>query len=122
MAPLPLTRGAHVPEAAGTIVSPFADTERTVSLSDLRGSAISPTIWYRIHVFLFDLRHYSQRIDSEARLERIPDSSYIGPPYFEPGEAEALRNTVTHEKKLSQVIEEALEERLNRRMKKRVSS
>lgn len=74
-------------------------------------------------MLLFDLRHYSERADSAERLERVIDPSYIGPPYFEPEEAETIKNTVVHnEKKLSQVIEESLAGRLDRRAKKRVDS
>lgn len=118
------TSNTHVAaeEAAETTEPHSTNAEKTISLSDLQNSTISPTLWYKIHVF-FDLRHYSERADSEARLEQVSDPSYIGLPYFEPEEAEAIKNTAIDENKtLSRLIEETLEERLNRRMKKRVSS
>ncbi|KAL1988673.1 hypothetical protein VTN96DRAFT_8373 [Rasamsonia emersonii] len=124
MALLPPTSDADIAAAAETTESLSTNPERAISLSDLRGSTgISPTLWYRIHVLLFDLRHYSERADSKERLECVIDPSYIGPPYIEPEEAERIKNTVIHDgKKLSQVIEEFLAGRLNRRTKKRVDS
>lgn len=71
--------------------------EKTLSISDLQGPGISPTLWYRILVFVFDLRHFRHRVDSEARLGHTVDPSYIGLPYFSRDEAEALRNTAVIE-------------------------
>ncbi len=80
-------------------------------------------LWYRLHVYTFDLRLYRERVEAEARLEQILDASYIGSPYFQPHEAEMLKATIVDGvKTLSQVIEETLDERLNRRLKKREDS
>lgn len=79
----------HKPDSAPPAPAP----EKTVSISDLQGSSISPTLWYRILVFVFDLRHFRHRIDSETRLGHTVDPTYIGRPYFSKEEAEALRNT-----------------------------
>ncbi|KAL2014505.1 hypothetical protein VTN00DRAFT_2030 [Thermoascus crustaceus] len=86
-----LREDLHKPDSAPPAPAPAP--EKTVSISDLQGSSISPTLWYRILVFVFDLRHFRHRIDSETRLGHTVDPTYIGRPYFSKEEAEALRNT-----------------------------
>lgn len=49
-----------------------------------------PSLWYRIHVFVYDLRNFKERVDSQARLDSIVDASYIGLPYFQPDKVERL--------------------------------
>ncbi|KAF7179288.1 hypothetical protein CNMCM7691_008221 [Aspergillus felis] len=92
------------------------------STADLQNSITIPTLWYRLHVLLFDLQHFNQRPDSRGRLETVTDLSYIGSPYFTDDEATAIKNTVVHGKTLAQIIEQELQERLERRNKKRVDS
>lgn len=83
----------------------------------------SPEIWYRLHVLLFDLQHFSDRSDSRERLDKVVDPSYIGFPHFNSQEASMIESTlVRDERSLSQVIENELNQRLNRRLKKRVES
>lgn len=81
-------------------------------------------MWYRIHVFVFDLRHFKEKVDSQKRLDKIMDASYLGTPYFETEEVEQLKSTIVTDgdKTLQELIQETLNERLNRRMKKRVES
>lgn len=90
------------------------------TIQDLRANRI---LWYKIHVFVYDLRHFQEN-DSQARLECVIDSSYLSLPYFTAGEAAQLKATTVHNntKKLEVVIQETLDERLQRRMKKRVQS
>jgi hypothetical protein len=83
---------------------------------------MNPTLWYRIHVLLFDLQHYAQRADSRTRLETVTDPCYLGLPYFSADEAETLRSADSNGKPLSQVLATRLDERLGRRMEKRVES
>ena len=94
----------------------------TTSLSDLRDGTISSTLWYRIHVFLFDLQHYSHRDDSRTRLESVTHPSYIGLPYFEAPEADAIRAVNYNGEPLSRVLQTGLDARLSRRVDKRVAS
>ncbi|KAK2764279.1 hypothetical protein FQN54_008971 [Arachnomyces sp. PD_36] len=89
------------------------------SLQDLQQS---PALWYKVHVFVYDLRHFREKFASEARLEKVIDPLYIGPPYFKEDEVETLKNVMVQGKTLVQLIENTLSERLNRRDKKRVSS
>lgn len=97
-----------------------SDSGQTTSLSVLK--TIYPTLWYRIHVLLFDLQHYTQRADSRNRLETVVDPLYLGAPYFETQEAEAIRTADCGGRTLSQTLQTRLDERLNRRMEKRVES
>lgn len=74
-------------------------------------------------MFLFDLLHYSQREDSRARLELVTDPFYIGLPYFEPTEVDAVQGARGIDgKPLSQVLGESLSQRLERRQGKREES
>lgn len=90
-------------------------------LQDLQSDA---QCWYKIKVFLFDLRHFKERTDSRDRLELIIDPSYIAAPYFEPPEIEKIKSFIPdgRETTLGQLIESTLDEKLNRRMKKRVAT
>ena len=80
-------------------------------------------LWYRIHVLLYDLRHFEQSNVSQSRLETVVDPSYLGEPYFNQDEAEKIKGArLDGDKTMSALIEETLNERLDRRMKKRVES
>ncbi|KAL9594310.1 MAG: hypothetical protein Q9219_007104 [cf. Caloplaca sp. 3 TL-2023] len=93
----------------------------SLQLQDLQNNT---QFWHKIRVFLFDLRHFSERIDSRNRLELIIDPSYIGAPYFEPSEAQRLHSFVPEGQGLTlkELVDSTLVERLNRRMKKRAAS
>ncbi|KAL1970319.1 hypothetical protein VTN77DRAFT_5479 [Rasamsonia byssochlamydoides] len=86
---------------------------------------IQRSVTTEIHVFVYDLRHFRERLDSRTRLEQVVDVLYLGTPYFQAEESELLKNmvfVVDDQKTLAQYTQESLEERLNRRMKKRVRS
>ena len=94
--------------------------DSSISLPELK---MDSNIWYKIHVLLYDLRHFEQSNASRCRLETVIDPSYLGEPYFNPEEAEKIKGArLDGDKTLSALIEETLDERLNRRMKKRVES
>ncbi|KAF7169895.1 hypothetical protein CNMCM6106_004765 [Aspergillus hiratsukae] len=88
------------------------DAENPPSIADLQNNITFPTLWYRLHVLLYDLQHFNQRPDSRERLETVTDLSYIGPPYFNDEETTAIKNTVVHGKTVAQTIEQELQERL----------
>ncbi|KAI3002248.1 hypothetical protein CBS147346_6082 [Aspergillus niger] len=94
-----------------------------VTLPDLKGSAVSPTLWYRIHVLIFDLKDFGNT-SSKKRLDKVTDPSYIGEPYFTIEEAEKIKQTIidANGKTFSETLVEGLNERLKRRNKKRVQS
>lgn len=92
-------------------------------------------LWYRIHVFIYDLRHFKDNDAARQRLDSIMDASYIGMPYFTPAEASLITNTFvsasaestsssTRDRQISlgQHIEETLNTKLTRRNEKRVDS
>ncbi|TIA22214.1 hypothetical protein D6C80_01441 [Aureobasidium pullulans] len=92
----------------------------TPTISDLKSN--SP-LWWRIHVFTYDLRHYRERPDSLDRLETIVDISHLSTPYFNESEVTQLKSTpLSMGKTLEETIEQTLHERLNRRLKKRQES
>lgn len=82
------------------------------------------SLWYKIHVFIYDLRHFHEIPTSQTRLDQIADPSYLGLPYFTPTEVSQVKSTLvgTGAPTLAQLIEETLNERLEKRMKKRVES
>ncbi|TVY67380.1 hypothetical protein LSUE1_G007859 [Lachnellula suecica] len=98
------------------------DRQPTTGMKDLRGNT---SLWYKIHVFVYDLRNYEEMDISKTRLDQIIDSSYIGPPYFTTTEVSQLKSTIISIKEtqtLEQYIEKQLNARLERRKKKRVES
>ena len=93
----------------------------SVSLAELK---LDRNLCYKIHVLLYDLRHFDQTNFSRYRLETVVDPSYLGEPYFSQDEAEKIKGARPNDgdKTMSALIQEKLHERLERRMKKRVES
>lgn len=107
--------------ASSTSTTP-TDLSQQIPLHNLLDT-ISPTIWYRLNVLLFDLQNFNHRQDSRERLDAVIDSTYIGAPYFTDEEATRIKQiAVTEKKTFEQTISEKLDERLSRRMQKRASS
>lgn len=80
-------------------------------------------LWYKLHILLYDLRHFSHPSPSHSRLEKLTDPYYLGAPYFNPLEADKIKTLhVAGDITLSTLIEETLSERLARRNKKREQS
>ncbi|RAK95623.1 uncharacterized protein BO80DRAFT_469240 [Aspergillus ibericus CBS 121593] len=96
---------------------------KATTISSLKDPSASSTLWYRIHVLIFDLQNFNTP-SSNKRLEKVVDPSFVGKPYFSPEEADKIKQTVVdaNGKTFSQMVEEALNERLERRQKKRVES
>ncbi|KAJ4299830.1 hypothetical protein N0V90_005076 [Kalmusia sp. IMI 367209] len=51
-------------------------------------------LWYKLHVFMYDLRNFGDKDDSRARLECVVASNYIGEPYFNDHESQMLLSTI----------------------------
>ncbi|OOF93395.1 hypothetical protein ASPCADRAFT_7621 [Aspergillus carbonarius ITEM 5010] len=102
---------------------PDAPPTSQITISNLKDSSISNTLWYRIHVLISDLKNFNHP-SANKRLEKVVDPSFIGKPYFSPEEADKIKQTVvdTNGKTFSQMVEENLNERLERRQKKRIES
>ena len=96
--------------------------DKSLVLSAFNTHVDSRTL-YKLHVLVYDLRHFERSDLSRSRLEKVVDPSYLGGPYFTLDEVNKLKGAnVDSDKTLSALIEETLNERLNRRMKKRVES
>ena len=94
--------------------------DSSVSLLELK---IDSTIWYKIHVLLYDLRHFNESNVSPSRLEIGIDPSYLGEPYFNLDEAMKIKGVrLDRDRTIAASIDETLNKWLNRRMKKRVES
>lgn len=106
--------------ADSSITDQLLQPHNMATLADLKSNG---PFWWRVHVFTYDLRFFSQREDSHKRLEAIVDASYLGLPYFSADEVLQLKSTTLDSgKTLEQTVQETLDERLNRRMKKRQES
>ncbi|KAF1955140.1 hypothetical protein CC80DRAFT_549848 [Byssothecium circinans] len=44
-------------------------------------------LWYKLHVFMYDLRNFRSSDEARARLDCIADEHYLGQPYFTREEA-----------------------------------
>ncbi|KAB8203001.1 hypothetical protein P875_00108693 [Aspergillus parasiticus SU-1] len=113
MAPSSSTPDNTNPEDTPDILNP--------TVANLKDSSIFPSLWYRIHVLLADLKSFDKPA-SNKRLEKIVDPSFIGEPYFTPKEAETIKKTIIDGKEFTQLVEEGLNKRLDRRNKKRFES
>src|SRR6186713_1655681 len=67
---------------------------QVLSIHDLHQDSV---LWYKIHVFLYDLRHFRSSSTSQARLELVVDPSYVGAPYFTSGESQRILNAHVHD-------------------------
>lgn len=106
--------------SATTPTSPSSMDDSLVSLPELKTDS---DIWYKLHVLLYDLRHFEQSSISKSRLETVIDPSYLGEPYFNADEAKKIKGArLDGDKTLAVLIQDTLSERLERRMKKRVES
>ncbi|EFQ99989.1 hypothetical protein MGYG_02997 [Nannizzia gypsea CBS 118893] len=95
---------------------------QTYKVADIRSRK---SLWYRLHVYIYDLRNFKTDSAAMNRLDSIVDITYLGKPYFNEKEVEILKNTVSNSsgsETLAQKTEYTLDERLNRRIKKRVES
>ncbi|KFY26830.1 hypothetical protein V493_03845 [Pseudogymnoascus sp. VKM F-4281 (FW-2241)] len=84
-----------------------------------------PSMWYKIHVLVYDLRNFQDNPKAQARLNTVQDISYIGMPCFDPIEAQQLKACIvdtTSNSTLETLIEDTLKELLERRAKKRADS
>jgi hypothetical protein len=111
-----VTRISHHKTAMETL------TSKPASVEDFKAQ---PSLWYKIHVLVFDLRNFHENPQAQERLDSVQDLSYIGAPYFDPAEARQLKACVVDGmdgKPLENLIKDTLKERLERRMKKRIDT
>jgi hypothetical protein len=80
-------------------------------------------LWYKLHVFMYDLRNFGSNKDARDRLDSIASEHYIGEPYFDTAEADKLLHTVTSTatgSTLGDAIEQFFTEKLALRLKGRM--
>jgi hypothetical protein len=115
------TSSAPAPDIAP--ITAATEAHKITPPTTVRDLKNQPCLWYKVHVFVYDLRNFREISDAQARLDRIVDASYIGLPYFQPNEVQLLKSSIVEgDKTLENIIEETLNERLERRIKKRVES
>ncbi|KFY25226.1 hypothetical protein V491_01855 [Pseudogymnoascus sp. VKM F-3775] len=59
-----------------------------ISIEDLKAE---PSIWYKIHVPIYDLRNYQENPQARERLNTVEDLSYIDKPYFDLVESQQVK-------------------------------
>ncbi|KAF2125240.1 hypothetical protein P153DRAFT_369942 [Dothidotthia symphoricarpi CBS 119687] len=93
---------------------------KTITIEELRQDN---KLWYKLHVFMFDLRNFRTNTNSRERLELVTNELFIGNPYFDDNERQRLCNTIidssqrTLEDVLGAFFQTTLEKRLQGRIK-----
>ncbi|KAH7130250.1 hypothetical protein B0J11DRAFT_429854, partial [Dendryphion nanum] len=79
-------------------------------------------LWYRLHVFVFDLRNFRSNSAARDRLECVADEFYLRELYFSNGEAIKLRNTIVdaNGKTPGSIIRDFFKTTLEKRLKGRM--
>ncbi|KAF2689018.1 hypothetical protein K458DRAFT_261900, partial [Lentithecium fluviatile CBS 122367] len=92
----------------------------TPTIDDLRRDNI---LWYKLHVFMYDLRHFRSNNACGSRLDAVVSEKYIGAPYFSVVESAKVLNTIINSatmEKLKDAIDKYFGERLAARLKGRM--
>jgi hypothetical protein len=93
---------------------------KSCSIEDLRSNSI---LWYKLHVFMYDLRNFRSNADARNRLDCVVAEHYVGEPYFTSIEADKVLHTVTDAATggtLSDVINQFFTQKLARRLDGRI--
>ena len=87
-------RGTKAGQGSATpSTAPPAPAASAASAQPLTTSAIAhdDVLGYKLRVLLYDLRNLTRDQASERRLNSTTDERYLGPPYFTPGQAAAVK-------------------------------
>ena len=98
----------------------LSSTTNTYTIEDLRHDNV---FWYKLHVFMYDLRNFRSNADARDRLDCVVSEHYIGEPYFDASETDRLLHTIidtTNGDTLGDSIEQFFTERLAPRLKGRM--
>ena len=109
---------AHVED--GNAETAISTDETLLDSEHLKNNA---HLWYRTLTFIYDLRSFRNRRESETRLNNVIDPFYIGAPYFTVDEAGMIKNVAVktaagEKKRLTVVVEDTVRTRLERRAQK----
>ncbi|KAF2017086.1 hypothetical protein BU24DRAFT_143463 [Aaosphaeria arxii CBS 175.79] len=96
--------------------------EATTTLHD------NPTLNYKLHVFLYDLRHFRSSPSSRSRLDAVVDTHYLGAPYFDPVERSLLLSSLiipsfpssSSSTTTTDTLQDTLDDFFRRKLEKRV--
>jgi len=66
--------------------------KNVLSVEELRRDK---SLWYKLHIFMYDLRNYRSNNDARSRLDCVVNEYYVGLPYFTEDEAQKLLHTTT---------------------------
>ncbi|KAF2648315.1 hypothetical protein K491DRAFT_554672, partial [Lophiostoma macrostomum CBS 122681] len=92
------------------------------TLNELRRNRL---LWYKLHVFIYDLQNFRSNEASRTRLDTVISIDYIGHPYFSDEEAEMLRSTtvdVEGGQTLQEVLDSFFGQKLEARLQGRAQS
>lgn len=84
-----------------------------------------PTLWYKLTVFLFDLRNFSSNEASRTRLQNVIGEFHLGEPYFTTDETSLLLRTMIDDSggvTLKDAISDFFAKKLETRVRGRVKS
>jgi hypothetical protein len=80
-------------------------------------------LWYKIHVFIYDLRNFRSNDKSRDRLDSVVDTYYLGLPYFNATEADKILHTigdVETGRTLKELLDDFFSQKLEKRKKSRM--
>lgn len=103
-------------ERAGHLSGSSAPSSPTYTIDELRKDG---KLWYKLHIFIYDLRNFRLDEKSHDRLNTVTDTYYIGPPYFSVIEADNILHTIgdtTGGKTLKDLLDEFFAQKLEKRL------
>ncbi|EFQ94047.1 hypothetical protein CFE70_000324 [Pyrenophora teres f. teres 0-1] len=96
-----------------------ASASRTNTIAELRQDN---KLWYKLHVFIYDLRNFRSNEKSRNRLDNVVDTHYIGSPYFSAAEADTILRTIGDHEKEDKTLKELLDDFFTQKLEKRLNS
>jgi hypothetical protein len=111
---------ANLIEHATALSEPSALPSQTCTTDELRQDG---KLWYKIHVFVYDLRNFRSSENSRNRLDSVVDTYYIGLPYFSATEADTILHTIVDietGKTLKELLDDFFAQKLEKRIKSRM--
>lgn len=104
---------------AGPLSESSAPSNQKHTLDELRQDS---KLWFKVHVFLYDLRNFRSNHESRDRLDSVVDTYYIGSPYFSATEADYILQTAgnTETTTLKELLDDFFAQRPEKRMQSRM--
>lgn len=83
-----MASSATFPAGDAALITTTTDTPKNIPPTTNRDLKTQTCLWYKIRVFVYDLRNFRENLEAQARLNTVVDPSYIGLPDFQPNEAQ----------------------------------